>query len=314
MESSDLSTLGRVGVIGAGAVGSALARTLAAGGARMTAVAARDQAHAAALAAVLPGQVIATTAVEVVAAADLVLLAVADDAITPLAQTLPWRPDQAAVHLSGAKHTGALAAAQERGARIAALHPLMTFPRLPLDTPVAALLARMAGCVWALDCDDAALREDLEAMVAALDGQVVRLRAENRIPYHISGVLMSNYVAALAGAAVQLWGAFGVERDEALRALLPLLRATVESLATSGLPAALTGPLARGDVGTVAAHLDWLRDAAETNAEGAALLDAYRALGLLALPLARAKGALTPEAAAALEALLRAERRDDENG
>ncbi|HEX8729100.1 MAG TPA: Rossmann-like and DUF2520 domain-containing protein, partial [Ktedonobacterales bacterium] len=304
MESSDLSTLGRIGIIGAGAVGSALARALAKRGARVTAAAARDQAHAAALAAVLPGQVSATTPEGVLAAADLVLLAVADDAITPLAQALPWRMGQAVVHLSGAKHTGALAAAQERGARVAALHPLMTFPRLPLETPVAALLARMAGCVWALDCDDAALREGLETLVVALDGQVVLLRAEDRIPYHISGVLMSNYVVALAGAAVQLWDAFGVERTEALRALLPLLRATVESLATTGLPAALTGPLARGDVGTVTAHLDWLRDAAQTSAEGAALLDAYRALGLLALPLARAKGALTPEAAAALEALL----------
>lgn len=303
-----LAALGHIGFIGAGAAGSALARTLAVRGARVTLVASLHGDSAAALAVAIPGVRVAATPEEVVLAAELVVLAVPDDAIAALAASLPWRTGQSVLHLSGAQPASILAPAAARGARIAALHPLMTFPRLPLDTPVATLLARLEGCSWALDCADAALAADLDALVAALGGRATRLGAADRVPYHISGVLASNYVAALLGAATQLWAGFGVAPEEALRALLPLLRATVESLERVGLPAALTGPLARGDAGTIAAHLAWLDERADHDPSIAALRDAYAALGRLALPLAQAKGALTADAAMHLAALLAAPR------
>ncbi len=306
-----VSALGRVGFIGAGAVGSALARALAAKGADVVLVAALHGTSAAALADAIPGARAVATPAEVVAGADLVVLAVPDDAIATLAASLPWRAGQAVLHLSGAKSAAVLAPAAATGARIAALHPLMTFPRLPLDTPISTLLARFSGCAWALDCPDPALAANLEALVAALGGQTIRIGEADRVPYHISGVLASNYVAVLLGAAARLWGGFGVAPDEALRALLPLLRATVENLERVGLPDALTGPLARGDVGTITAHLAWMDAHAGDDPRLAALRDAYAALGRLALPIARAKGTLTPENAARLDALLRMDERDD---
>jgi predicted short-subunit dehydrogenase-like oxidoreductase (DUF2520 family) len=309
---SALGALGRIGVIGAGAVGSTLARVLAARGARVVRIASRAGVSAAALAKAIPGAVAAASPAEVVAAADLVVLAVPDDAIAPLAESLPWRAGQAALHLSGATPAAALAPAAVMGARIAALHPLMTFPRLPLDTPIAALIKRLDGCVWALDCADPALAASLEALVAALGGRAIRIGEADRVPYHISGVLASNYVAVLLGAATELWAGFGVAPDEALRALLPLLRATVEHLERVGLPQALTGPLARGDSGTVAAHLDWLDAHAAADARIAALRAAYVALGRLALPIARARGTLTPDAVAHLATLLGADADTDD--
>ena len=307
-----LSALGRVGFVGAGAVGSTLARALKARGADVALVASLHGNSAAALAAAIPGVRAAGSPSEVVAGADLVVLAVPDDAIAALVASLPWRTGQAVLHLSGAKPAAVLAPIAAGGARIAALHPLMTFPRLPLDTTIPALLARLAGCTWALDCPDSALATELEALVAALGGHTIRIGEAQRVPYHISGVLASNYVAVLLGAAANLWEGFGVAPDEALRALLPLLRATVENLERVGLPDALTGPLARGDAGTIAAHLAWLAAHAEGDPQIAALRDAYATLGRLALPIAQAKGTLSPDAAARLTELLRANERDDE--
>lgn len=303
----DVVALGRVGFVGVGAAGSTLARALSARGAQVAALATRHPDATHAVAATLTGPPAVASPADVVAASDVVFLAVPDDAIAALAAALPWRPDQAVIHLSGAQPASLLAPAAASGARIAALHPMMTFTRQPPETPVAALLDRLAGVTWALDCADLALAADLEALVAALGGHVIRLGPEDRLPYHISGVLASNYVVALLGAAAGLWGDFGVPQAEALRALLPLLRATVENLAAAGLPNALTGPVARGDAGTVAAHLAWLDEHAGSDSQLASLRDAYRALGRVALPLAEAKGALTPEAAAHLAALLRDE-------
>jgi predicted short-subunit dehydrogenase-like oxidoreductase (DUF2520 family) len=303
-----LNTLGRVGFVGAGAAGSALAQAFASCGGHIVAVTGRSAAHAEALARRIPDCQPLPTPTAVAAACDTVFLAVPDDAIAPVAASIAWQPGQAAIHFAGAKGADVLDAAAERRARAAALHPLMTFPPAA-DQPADHLLARLAGCVWALETADAALATVLTSLVRRLHGRVIRLGAADRVPYHLAAVLASNYVVALLGAAVRLWEGFGVAPDEALPALLPLLRAAVDNLERVGLPAALTGPVARGDTGTIAAHLAWLEIQGTLNdgdraGNVAALRDAYTALARLALPIARAKGTLSPQDAAALRALL----------
>ena len=298
-----LATLGDVGIIGAGAVGGSLARALTSAGARVVAVAAQNLAHAEAVARHIPGCQAATPA-EVVAASNLVLLAAPDDAISPLATQLPWRAGQRAVHFSGALGARALAAAAGRGASVAALHPLMTFTRALAAGPLDAIMARLRGCVWALETEDEAFREALQAMVGALGGRVALLSESGRIPYHISGVLASNYVVTLMGAAVTLWESFGAESALAREALLPLMRAAVENLATVDPSAALSGPIARGDLGTIRAHLDWLGAAMADHPGMSGLRDAYLALARLTIPLAEARGSLSSAQAEALRTLL----------
>jgi predicted short-subunit dehydrogenase-like oxidoreductase (DUF2520 family) len=292
--SPDLSLLGRVGFIGAGAAGSTLARVFAARGARITAVAARRPWNAEALVELLPPGAQALPPEDVPDVCDLIFLAVSDDAIPMLAAELPWRSGQGVVHLSGAQAADALTAVRARGALPAALHPLMTFPRTLRDLPADALLARLAGCAWALEAADDGLRRTLESLVAALGGRVIPLRPEDRVPYHIAAVFASNYVVALLGATADLWGTFGEPPETAVRALLPLVRAAVEGTAAHGPAQALTGPIARGDISTLSAHLAWLSAHAADPAV-APIRDAYLALARLALPLAEAKGTLPHE-------------------
>lgn len=292
-----LTSLGRVGLIGVGNLGSALALALAARGAEVVALTSRHPERAAALAASIPGCRVYPDAAAVAVAADLVALAVPDDAITELDALVPWRLEQAVVHLSGARGKAALAISAERGAATAALHPLMIFPRPTPDA--AAALARFSGCTWALEAGDPTVAARLEVLVAALNGRVVRLTGPDRVPYHLAAVLASNYVVALLGTAVAIWEGFGVEPRDALEALLPLLRATFDNLDALGPSAALAGPVARGDLTTVAAHLEWLREQVgdpppdDTEPDPAALLAAYRALAHLAIPLARAAASPT---------------------
>ncbi len=308
-DEADLTALGRVGFIGAGAVASTLARALALRGAAVVGVTARESERAATLAASLPNAISERDAAAVIAGADMIFLAVPDDALTALDAALAWRPTHSVIHLSGARGAAALAHATASGAAVAALHPLLSFPSPAADGHAA--LARLAGCTWALETPDARLAGKLEALVAALGGRTVRLRAADRAPYHLAAVLASNYVVVLLGAAVALWQDFGVEPPIALDALLPLLRSAVENLAAVGPARALTGPLARGDVSTVAAHLAWLVQqesaTAARHVDAAALDAAYRALAELAIPLALARGTLSEQGAQALRALLASE-------
>lgn len=304
----------RVGVIGAGAVGAALLAALSArgdaAGMRPEAVASRTFAHAREVARRAPGCEALASLDTLAARCDLLFVATSDDAIRTVAESVAWRPGQAVAHLSGAHGLAPLSAAAARGASVAALHPLMTFPRALREADPALTLARMAGASWALECADTALASRLRAFIAALGGHVITLTEADRAPYHLSGVLASNYVVTLMGAATDLWAGWGIGRDEALRALLPLLRATIENLESVGLPDALTGPIARGDVGAVRIHEAWLRAHAREEPDapatvgGQTLLDAYNALARLTLSLAREKGALDATAAEAIRRAL----------
>jgi predicted short-subunit dehydrogenase-like oxidoreductase (DUF2520 family) len=300
----ELEQLGRVGVLGAGAVGGAIARALAARGALIEMVTSRTMAHARALADSLPnGKAVASTDA-VAASCDTILVAVPDDAIAQVALETRWRTGQLAIHLSGAQGADALRGARAQGARVAALHPLMTFPRSAETPGVETILRRLAGCAWAYESDDEATIAQVIAIVAALDGRAIRLTAADRAPYHLAAVLASNYVVTLLAAAVRLWGTFGAPPESALEALLPLTRAAVEHLDAVGLPDALTGPIARGDLGTVRTHLDWLTAHAASTPDLLRLRDANIALARLTVPVALEKGSLSPAAAEELLRLL----------
>lgn len=306
----DLAMLGRVAVVGVGAAGTAMARAFAARGAHVVALAGRSpdrMGNARALAPVLSGVVRVTSAQEAAEMSDFVLLAVPDDVIAAMAHALPWRSGQTVAHLSGSQGTEVLTPVREHGASAASLHPLMTFSRPDLTEPVSALLERLAGATWTIETEDATTRNRLEAVVAALGGRPLALPSEARIPYHIAAVFAANYVVGLLGGSATLWETFGAGADEALRALLPLLRAAVDRLAVNGLPQALSGPLARGDINTVRAHLAWLDAHAHDSPDLARVRAAYLALADLSLPLAEAKGTLAPDRVAELATLLSSE-------
>ncbi len=295
--------LPRLGFVGVGAVGTTLAWGLAARGYPVVALASRTARAADWLAEQLPGCRAVSSPAAVAELADLVLLAVPDDAIASVAAAIPWRSGQAVAHCSGAAPARVLAVAGEHGALYGSFHPLLSISRA---RPAHAdeVLARLVGCTFAIEAP-AALAGLLTEMARSLGARTVSLSEQDRVPYHLAAVLVSNYPVTLVAAAADLWASFGVSRAEALVALLPLLRSAVANLEQLGLPQSLTGPIARGDAGTVRAHLEYLANHREEMAgDGTLLGEVYRLLGLLSLPLAEAKGRITPEQQHMLQCLL----------
>ena len=242
----------RVGILGAGAVGTALALNLVEAGHNVTVVMSRDAGRASALARSARSAIHTRHAGLLVDVADIVFITVPDDAIKSVADLVPWRAGMAAVHCSGGTPVSALAAARDHGAVIGGFHPLQTFPP---ETPPPSL----DGVTFAIESQDAALRDRLHGMAEALGGSAIDIDAESRVLYHISGVMTSNYLITLLAEAAKVWSQFGYNHSQALRALLPLIHGTVGNVERDGAAAALTGPIVRGDVGTVTAHLAQLR-------------------------------------------------------
>ena len=284
-------TEGGIGFIGAGAVATALAVVLSQRGYPVRAVASRTRASALRLASRAPGVEPCDAAQDIVDRCAVVFLTVPDAAIAEVAASLTWRRGQAAVHCSGATSLDSLSASRSQGALVGGFHPLQTFA----TTESAARDLR--GTAFGIEADTP-LREELEALATALDGRPIRLRAEDRPLYHASAVAVCGLLTSLVSLSADLWSGYASPSD-GLRALLPLVRGTVESLERDGLPTALTGPLTRGDEATVASHLGALETASPE------LLPIYCRLALAALPMARAKGGLSPDREAALQRSLR---------
>jgi predicted short-subunit dehydrogenase-like oxidoreductase (DUF2520 family) len=275
-------------------VGGALAIALHQAGYRVVAVASRSPEAAAALADHIPGCE-AVTQQETVNRSEIVFITTPDAAIRGVCEALTWREGVAAVHTSGSESSEVLEKAARDGAATGSLHPLQTFA----DAHEAR--ANLPASYFAVEAEGW-LRLALLEIVGALKGTPIELRAEDKALYHASATLLSNYTVTLAKLATDLWLRFGWERPAALRALLPLLKGAVNNIESLGVPLALTGPIARGDVRTVEKHLKALRQAAPE------MLSVYRELALQTIPVALAEGGLSDPAADELRRVLEREQ------
>lgn len=253
-----------VGVVSAGRVGAVLGASLAAAGHRVVATSGVSRASAQRAAALLPGVPLEAPD-EVVAKADLALLAVPDDALAGLVRGLAaagaFRPGQIVVHTSGAHGVALLDPAAERGVLPLALHPVMTFTGRPED------VARLAGAsvgVTAAAGDESAWSVG-EALVVEMGAEPVRVPEELRPLYHAALAHGANHLVTLVRDCVQLLHDAGIGPAE--RLVAPLLSAALDNALRHG-DRALTGPVARGDAGTLSTHLRVLKatdpDLAET--------------------------------------------------
>lgn len=280
----------RLGFIGAGRVGTGLALSLARARCRVVAVASRSRASAKKLATRIPGAR-ACLPQEVADRADLVFLTVPDDAIEAVASNIRWRAGSACVHCSGAGELELLAKAAADGARVGGFHPLRMFgePGKAFD---------MRSCAIAIAGGDA-LAKELSRLARAIGARPLRLPEGGRALYHAAANFSGAFVVALIQETVTLWGRLGIAEKDALGALLPLLRGTVDSVDKLGAAGALGSVIARGDIGTIRRHLHVLAQTAPET------LDLYRTLSLRTIPIALKKGTLKPEAAKEIEGLLR---------
>ncbi len=281
----------RVGVVGAGRVGATLAAGLAAAGHQVTAASGESDASRARIAALLPGVTRAKPS-EVARAADLLLLTVPDDmlanVVSVLAASGALRPGQVVAHTSGRHGLAVLEPAAALGARTVAMHPAMTF------AGTAADLDRLAGCVVGLTAGPGE-RALAESLVHDLGGRAMWVPEEMRTLYHAGLAHGANHLVTLVSEAMEMLAAAGAEDPAAT--LRPLLGAALENALSAG-DAALTGPIVRGDVGTVQAHL------ADLRAQAPQTVPSYVAMARATVDRAVTDGRLLPIRAARIVAVL----------
>jgi len=238
----------RVGVIGAGRVGAVLASALRSAGHQIVAVGGESNASRTRIETMLPGVPVAKPTA-VARAADLLLLTVPDDALDNVVRMLvasgAIHSGQYVVHTSGRHGLEILEPAAAIGARPIAMHPAMTFTGTDLDLP------RLADCAFGVTAA-AAERPVAARLVDDFRGRIVWIDEENRTLYHAALAHGANHLVTLVSEAMELLRSAG--SDDPAATLRPLLTAALDNTLTFG-DAALTGPIMRGDVETVSAHL-----------------------------------------------------------
>lgn len=281
----------RVGVVGAGRVGAVLGAALVRAGHDVCAVSAVSQASRERAADLLPGVPVVTVP-EVVAQAELVVLAVPDDALADLAAGLSvtgaWQAGQIVAHTSGRHGAAVLDPVRAHHAFPIAIHPAMTFTGTALD------LARLPDCCFGVTADERIL-PIATALVLDMGAEPVTIAEADRIAYHCALAHGSNHLVTLTAQAMQILDHAGV--DTPANVLRPLLYAALDN-ALRLRDGALTGPVARGDAGTVQSHIDVLTERVPD------VLSTYRALATATAARAVEDGRLRADLAAPLLDLL----------
>jgi predicted short-subunit dehydrogenase-like oxidoreductase (DUF2520 family) len=280
-----------VGVVGAGRVGAVLGAALRAAGHDVVAGAGESDASVRRMAELLPG-VPRLKPTDVARSCDLLLLAVPDDmlrnVVTMLADSGALHAGQLVVHTSGRHGLAVLAPARAVGARVAAMHPAMTFTGTSVD------LERLPGTVFGLTAE-VAERPVVESLVADLGGTPMWVPEEMRTLYHAGLAHGANHLVTLVTEAMEILSAAGAA--DPAGTLRPLLTAALDNALEQG-DAALTGPIVRGDLGTVRAHLE------DITANAPQTLGSYVALARATLDRAVTDGRVVPIRAARIRELL----------
>jgi predicted short-subunit dehydrogenase-like oxidoreductase (DUF2520 family) len=272
-----------IGIVGAGAVGTALGVALSRGGWPVHAVASRDAGRRERFRSLVQGSRAFSEATALIEEVELIILAVPDDAVASVAGDLHMYGGQAMVHTSGLLGPEVLASAMAAGTQVGSFHPLVAFA----DTERA--VAALHGATVAIEGDDQ-LAGLLADMAEAIGAVPVRLAPGAKAAYHAAAVLAAGGFVALLDAIAELGRVAGLDEAGALAIYGSLIEQTLGNARALGIRAALTGPMVRGDKGTLEAHLAALRQ----HAPG--VLDLYVAAAEREIALAEARGALTPEA------------------
>ena len=308
----------RIGIIGAGRVGTALSLALTGAGMEITGVMSRSRASADRLIelAGLDSSARCDSPSEDFERCEILFISVGDDAIEQVARQIvdgfssgseaPVSSDAApaidpsaagqtprvAAHLSGALGSSVLSPLRRLGASVASLHPVKSFSEDPRAS------ADLTGTVATIEGDAPAV-ETLERLAGTLGMKAVRLKSDQKPLYHAAACIASNYMVTLFALSLAVMESCGMEEAIARAALSQLVRGTAQNLTDRPPGRALTGPIARGDVRTIRGHLEALKSHENRSAESV-----YRMLGLETVDLAEQSGRVPPETAGELRAVL----------
>jgi predicted short-subunit dehydrogenase-like oxidoreductase (DUF2520 family) len=262
-------------IIGAGRLGTSLGAALSKKGWDLKVIADRDPAAARESRKIIGRGRATTDIAEAGRGVRVLFLCVPDDALEAAARKLARSEQDWAgrlvLHTSGLHTSAALAPLRKRGARAASLHPAQSFPRKGGSPRL------FRGIVWGIEGDAEAIAAGRD-VVKALGGRALILRPENKALYHAACCLASNSLVALEAASETLLRAAGVPAGTADALLRSLVQETLRNVKKLGPRKALTGPVVRGDIGTVRRHLEALKAYPGQK-------EAYQAVGKLALEL-----------------------------
>jgi len=286
---------GNLGIIGAGVVGTAVGVILKSRGYEIAGVASRTPESRERLAGRLQCPEYADLC-SLARSSGILLITTTDAAIGEVVANIAsgggFRPGQAVIHCSGALGSDVLGPARLAGAHVLSIHPLQSFA-----SPEVAV-QQLPGSIFTIEGDDEAVPLARQ-LVEDLGGRAFRIDGGGKALYHAGACVASNFLVSLLDFAAHLLAETGIPYDQAIEALLPLVEGTVRNVRALGIPQALTGPISRGDINTVAKHVE----AIESGGSGSSLR-LYSLLGLSTVEVARRKGTITAEQALALTGVL----------
>ncbi|HEY3524032.1 MAG TPA: DUF2520 domain-containing protein [Candidatus Limnocylindrales bacterium] len=280
-----------IGIVGAGPVGTALGAAFARGGWPVTAVASRDARRRERFRSFVPGARAFVEPAAILDEAQLIVLAVPDDAIPSLAGRLRLYSGQALVHTSGALGPEVLEPAMAAGTQAGTFHPLVAFAE------VERALDALPGSTIAIEADPQ-LGSLLAGLAESIGAVPVRLAPGSKAAYHAGAVLAAGGLVALLDAIVRLGAVAGLDEASSLALYGRLAEQTLENARMLGVAAALTGPIVRGDVGTLRLHL------AALAAHAPDVLPLYRAAAERELRIAIERGTIDADRADAVRRAL----------
>lgn len=288
----------KVGFIGAGKVGTALAIQLLQAGYPVVAVFDLDVNAAQQLASLVPGCSVCKSSQDVANDSEYVFITTPDDFIRNVASGLAWRQLQHVVHCSGAVSIDVLEAPERAGSLVGSFHPCQAF------ASVDQAIQNLPGSTFAIEARGNLLHT-LQDMASRMGCDSIALKPGDKALYHAAAVFVSNYVVTLLSIATGLFENFGISTAQATRVLMPLIQGNLNNIKNIGLPECLTGPIARGDVSTIQKHI------AAFEEREPSLMRLYGELGLKTIPIALAKGTVDQKASERLRTLLKTAAESD---
>ncbi|MFC1814409.1 Rossmann-like and DUF2520 domain-containing protein [Thermodesulfobacteriota bacterium] len=282
-------------IVGCGKVGTALGKFLVAAGYSAIGTASKSISSARKTADILKTARYSDVPWEVTKTAAIVLITTPDSAIADtcnrIAENTGFKTNAVVLHCSGALPSTILSSANRCGAFTGSIHPLQSFAADEYSS------SPFEGIIVSIEGEEKALTAARQIAVD-LGATCLTIATAAKTLYHAAAVVSSNYLVTLLEFAFRLLGEAGISGREAFNALQPLIAGTLSNIERVGIPEALTGPIARGDIETVKGHLD----AIELKAPG--LLALYKTLGHHTIDIATAKGTLSEAPAQQLKRIL----------
>ncbi len=289
----------RIAILGSGKVGTAVGYLLKRAGHDIVAVADLFLEEARRTVTYTGGEP-TTDLVGAARGADCILITTNDDAISAACKTVAtgggFHKGDKVFHTSGAGGLDLLRDAKHHGAHVACIHPLQTF------ADVESAILKIPGSTFGITADEEILPW-ADRIVEDLGGRPFHVSSEDKALYHAAACMASNYLVTLMYLVEEIYGRMGLSREEAIRAFWPLVKGTIGNLESKGTLPSLTGPIARGDGGTIRKHVRVLQK------RFPGLLKLYREMGLFTADVAARKGTVNDEQLEEIRSILKGGKR-----